>query len=297
MAIPRTKTAVRALLGAHGLHPRKLCGQHFLVDGNLVDAIARDAGVGPRDTVLEVGTGTGILTDVLADRAGQVVTCDVDGRLQQLARGLRSWPVTVRFMEADILAGKHRLNPDVIGAWQEGQRDGQQERQREGQREGQQEDGRLRLIANLPYSVATPLLANLLWSNIPVEDAVVLVQREAAERFTAAPGTKEYGPMAVAVALLADARILRPVGPQVFWPPPKVQSALLRLEFRRPDTAPQWIDAGLPRLLQEAFQHRRKTLRKALGEERVVAAGLDPSARPEEVAPEVWPSLLTTRPL
>ena len=277
MPVPRTKTALRALLGSHGLQPRKLRGQHFLVDGNLIDAIVRDAAVGPGDCVLEVGTGTGILTDALADRAGRVVTCDLDHRLQAMTRGLREWPSSVEFLAADILEGKHRLNAEVIGAW----------------RAGAAEGLRLRLISNLPYSIATPLLANLLWDGLEMHDAVVLVQKEAAERFTASPGTKEYGPMSIAVSLLAEARVLRPVGTQVFWPAPRVQSALLRIEPRHPAQAVEWREQGLPELLQTAFLHRRKVLRKSIDPERLEQAGIDPGARPEDLAPEAWLRLLT----
>jgi 16S rRNA (adenine1518-N6/adenine1519-N6)-dimethyltransferase len=281
VAVPTTKTGVQALLGAHGFHPTKIRGQHFLVDRNLIDAIVRDAGVGPSDCVLEIGTGTGILTDALAARAGRVVSCDLDARLQGIAKGLREWPSTVVFLLEDILAGKHALNPAVLSRWQS---------------EGASGALRLRIVSNLPYAVATPVLANLLWDGVAFEDAVVLVQREAAERFVAKPGTEEYGPMAIAVALLADAEILRRVPPQVFWPAPKVESALLRVRPRAPGEARRLRDRGLPSLLMDAFQQRRKTLRKRFGEARLLAAGIDPAARPENVAADAWLRLLTVPP-
>jgi 16S rRNA (adenine1518-N6/adenine1519-N6)-dimethyltransferase len=281
VAVPTTKTGVQALLGAHGFHPTKIRGQHFLVDRNLIDAIVRDAGVGPTDCVLEIGTGTGILTDALAARAGRVVSCDLDARLQGIAKGLREWPSTVVFLLEDILAGKHALNAAVLSRWQS---------------EGASGALRLRIVSNLPYAVATPVLANLLWDGVAFEDAVVLVQREAAERFVAKPGTEEYGPMAIAVALLADAEILRRVPPQVFWPAPKVESALLRVRPRAPEEARRLRDRGLPSLLMDAFQQRRKTLRKRFGEARLLAAGIDPSARPEDVPADAWLRLLTVPP-
>ncbi len=281
MPVPTTKTGVQALLGAHGFHPTRLRGQHFLVDRNLIDAIVRDADVGQNDCVLEIGTGTGILTDALAARAGRVVTCDLDARLQGIARGLREWPETVVFLLEDILAGKHALNQAVIRRWRE---------------EGAAGALRLRIVSNLPYAVATPVLANLLWDGIEFLDAVVLVQREAAERFVAGPGTAEYGPMAIAVALLARAEIVRRVPPQVFWPPPKVESAVLRVAPTAPARAIGLRDAGLPSLLMDAFQQRRKTLRKRLGEARLRAAGIEPRVRPEDVPPEAWTRLLTVPP-
>jgi 16S rRNA (adenine1518-N6/adenine1519-N6)-dimethyltransferase len=279
VAVPTTKTGVQALLGAHGFNPTRIRGQHFLVDRNLIDAIVRDADVGPEDCVLEIGTGTGILTDALAGRAGRVVTCDLDARLHGIAKELREWPSTVVFLLEDILAGKHALNPVVLSRW-----------------ESEGAALRLRVVSNLPYSVATPVLANLLWDGVPFLDAYVLVQREAAERFVARPGTSEYGPMAIAVDLLAEAEILRRVPPQVFWPAPKVESALLRVRPRAPAEARRLRDLGLPSLLMDAFQQRRKTLRKRFGEARLRSAGIDPAARPEDVPAAAWARLLTVPP-
>jgi len=280
MPVPRTKTAVKALLAAHGIHPRKLHGQHFLVDGNLIDAIVRSADVRPGDCVLEVGTGTGILTDALADRAGRVISCDLDAALQSVARGLREWPASVEFHCEDILQGKHRLNPKILERWTDAAREGMA----------------LKVVSNLPYSVATPFLVNLLWAGLEMEEAVVLVQKEAAERFTARPGTADYGPVSVAAALLAEARILRRVAPTVFWPAPKIDSALLRLAPSDPARARRLAAAGLPRLLQDAFLHRRKTLRNSLDPERLRVAGIDPGERPERVEPDAWLRLLTAPP-
>jgi len=228
VTVPRTKIAVRALLAAHGVGPLRRRGQHFLIDPNLVDAIVRSAEIDAGDCLLEIGTGTGILTDALADRAGRVVTCDIDARLQEITRTLRPWPPSVVFLTADILAGKHALNPEVIGRW----------------RAEAGPDLRCRVVANLPYSVATPLLANLLWQGIEMHDAIVLIQKEVAERFVASPGTAAYGPISIAVQLLAEARVLRHVGPQVFWPAPKVSSVL----------AARAAAGGLPLAPQDAAQ-------------------------------------------
>jgi 16S rRNA (adenine1518-N6/adenine1519-N6)-dimethyltransferase len=282
MAVPTTKTALRAFLGAAGIRPRRLQGQNFLADRNLVAAIAREAGAGPRDCVLEVGTGTGILTEALAETAGCVVTCDVDASLQELARGARAWPENVVFLAADILDGKHRLAPDVVGRWRA-------EREARGLRA-------LRVVANLPYAIATPFLANLLWEGVEARDALVLVQREAAERLLARPGTRAYGPVSVAVALFARARVVRHVPPQVFWPEPKVHSALLHLEIVDPDRARRLRAEGLERLLHDAFLHRRKMLRSSLPRERLAAAGVPEDARPEEVGSESWVALLRAAP-
>ncbi len=152
----------------------------------------------------------------------------------------------------------------------------------------------LLVVSNLPYSVATPFLMNLLWDAVGCRDIVVLVQKEVAERFTAAVGTAEYGAVSIVAALLARPRILRSVGPQVFWPRPKVQSALLRLTPEDPDRARALRERGLPELLHDAFLHRRKTLRKRLGAKRLEGAGLPIGVRPQEVEPEGWVRLLAS---
>jgi len=275
VAVPRTRTAIRALLSARGLHPNRLRGQHFLVDGNLIDAIVRDARVGPGDCVLEVGTGTGILTDALADRAGAVLSVDIDAEVQEVARGLRAWPPSVHFLAADVLAGKHALDPTVLEAWRD------------------LAGGTLvpRIVSNLPYAVATPFVANLLCQGLPCADATLLVQREAADRFFARPGTEAYGAVSVLVGLLARGMVLRAVPPQVFWPVPKVESALVRIEPLADGRAALLREAGLPALLRDGFSQRRKTLRKRFEPGRLVAAGIDPGARPGEVAPEAWERL------
>jgi len=221
--------------------------------------------------VLEVGTGTGILTDALADRAGAVVTCDIDPRMQAIARELRDWPPHVVFLAVDVLKNKHALAPRVLEAWRG-------------------PSPVRRIIANLPYSIATPFLANVLAENF--RDAWILVQREVAERIVAAPRTPPYGPVSVLVALAGRARIVRPVGPQVFWPRPGVRSAVVHLERR----APLAHHAPLVELLRRGFAWRRKTLRHAFSPARLEAAGIDPGARPQDVAPEGWAALLTVPP-
>lgn len=277
MAVPRTKTALKALLGAHQIHPAKLRGQHFLVDPNLIDFIVRTAGVGPGDNVLEVGTGTGILTDALERSGAAVLTCDIDTRMQGITRGLREWPERVRFLNTDVLRSKHALQGELLDAWAS-------------------VEGPRKVVSNLPYGVATPFLANLLWEGIEFSDALVLVQREAAERFVAPVNSSAYGALSVAVGLFARAEIVRFVGPQVFWPQPKVESALLRLVPNDPERAGELRARGLEELLREVFTQRRKTLRKRLGEQRLIRAGIDPGARPQEVEPEAWVRLLTVPP-
>lgn len=249
----QTPTSIAALLRHHGLNPRKHLGQHFLADPNIVEKVVRVAGVGPGDLVVEVGAGTGALTAALADAGCRVVAYEIDRRLEPILEAAVEGRADLRFADAfDVLPG------DLpAGEWT--------------------------LVSNLPYNVGTPLLLKLLTDAPAIVRFVVMVQREVADRLTAAPGSKTYGVPSVVAGLFADVRRAFTVPPQVFVPPPKVESAVVLLD-RRPD-----VDVDLARraaaLARTAFGNRRKMLRATLGAERVEAAGLDPAARPERFAP------------
>ncbi len=268
---------LRAQLERAGISPRRSAGQNFLVEENLVDAIARDGEVGPEDVVLEVGVGPGILTRRLVAQAHHVVGVELDHRVAALARELLGDPPNLTLVEADALASKNQLNPEVLAAV----------RQRLG------EQRRLRIVANLPYSVATPLVVLLLAEPLPLDQMVVMVQLEVAERFAAEPGQPQYGAVSVLCAALAEeVRLLRRVPPDVFMPRPKVTSAVVR--FRpRPDRH-QGFEA-LSEVVRGLFNYRRKTLLKAARlagrahpergwlEQAVTGSGLDPGSRVDEL--------------
>src|SRR5262249_27460688 len=153
-------------------------GQNFLIDLNLIDLIVRAAEVGPQDAVLEVGTGTGSLTAKLAEHAGAVATVEIDRMFQPVARQVVGDRPNVTFLLGDALERKNELNPDMLTTWDAAY-----------SRHG---CTRRKLVANLPYVIATPLVSNLLITDIPVERMVVMVQWEIAERMRATPGTKDY---------------------------------------------------------------------------------------------------------
>ena len=260
---PQTRSQVVELLQRHQLTPRKGWGQHFLVDPNLTRKVVATAKVGPGDRVLEVGTGTGTLTRALAEAGTEVLSFEVDLRLQPvLAETLQGVQrVEVRFADIMKLDLGEVLGP---GPWQ--------------------------LVANLPYNIGTPLLLDLLRRVPAVTRFTVMVQLEVAERLTAGVGSAEYGLPSVVVALHADARKEFTVPPQVFFPPPQVASAVVTLE-RRP--APPGADKALA-LAAAGFGQRRKMLRRSLREAVadpvavLTAAGIDPAARAEQVGPEGW---------
>jgi 16S rRNA (adenine1518-N6/adenine1519-N6)-dimethyltransferase len=256
---PLGAAATARLLERHGVRPRKALGQHFLVDPNVTRKIVAVAGVGPGDSVVEVGAGAGTLTRALAAGGARVVSYEVDERLRPLlAEALSGTDVEVRFADAA------RLHLDSV-------LDG---------------DGWV-LVSNLPYNVGTPLLLDQLREGKAIDRFVVMLQREAVERLAAEPGSRAYGLPSVIAQLHADVEVAFRVPPSVFLPRPDVESAVAVLRRRPPDRR-----AGAAvRLAAAGFGQRRKMLRRSL---RVVmaepgavlaAAGLDPEARAEDLAP------------
>jgi 16S rRNA (adenine1518-N6/adenine1519-N6)-dimethyltransferase len=280
---PRTTRALRAALEARGIGPRKRHGQHFLTDAQAVDAVVRDAGVEPGDSVVEIGTGTGLLTHALCEAGVDLDTFDVDATMLEVARSLRDWPERVRFHAADALQGKHELSEAVLAALADARR-----------RSG---PGRVHVVSNLPYNAATPILLALLSLDDPPDAVTAMVQEEVAQKFLARAGDDAYGPPSAFVALRARGSILRRFPPQVFWPAPAVRSALVRLV---PDSAPAIGTGeirGFSRFVLDLFTRRRKVLPTALRVARPALSGdearallerhgLSATVRPEDVPPE-----------
>jgi 16S rRNA (adenine1518-N6/adenine1519-N6)-dimethyltransferase len=249
--LPRqTLTYVRGLLQAHGLMPKAKMGQNFLIDLNLMDVILEAAELSVEDSVLEVGSGTGSLTSRLADRAGMVTSVELDPDFHELVKDLFHKRKNVELIHADILARKNELNPNVLEAWN--------------RKTIEKGCTRLKLVANLPYVVATPVIANLLLTEIPVERMVVMVQLEVAERLAANIGVKDYSSLSILVQSLARVKIIRRLGPQVFWPAPEVDSAIVQIipdaEMRAKVPNP----VAFRSFLRDLYTHRRKNLRASL---------------------------------
>ncbi len=258
---------VRRLLDEHGIDPSRARGQNFVVDPNTVRRVARLAGVGPGDRVVEIGAGLGSLSLALAETGAAVTAIEVDPRLVPVLRSMVE-PVGVSVVQADAM----RLDwAALLGAapWS--------------------------LVANLPYNVATPLVADLLDGVPAVVRMVVMVQREVAERLAAGPGDEAYGAVSVKVSYWATAAVVGRVAPTVFLPPPKVESALVRIE-RRPEPAVGDVDREwLFRLVAAGFGQRRKMLRRSLAglvaPDDFVAAHVREDARAEELGVEEWARL------
>jgi 16S rRNA (adenine1518-N6/adenine1519-N6)-dimethyltransferase len=245
------------------VRPRKALGQHFLADDNILRVIGRLAALEPDDVVLEIGPGLGVLTRYVAARVALVHAVEIDRRLERELAGLEG----VRLHWGDALA----LDLSTL------------------------EPAPSKLVANLPYNVATPLVAESLRLE-HIRDWCVMVQREVADRVFAQPSTKAYGAVSVLVQLTAERTGFHPVSREVFRPRPNVDSALVA--FRRIGAPPP---PAVRRVVEAAFSHRRKTLANALALAGVVsreaavaalaAVGREPNVRAEALAPPEFVSL------
>jgi 16S rRNA (adenine1518-N6/adenine1519-N6)-dimethyltransferase len=277
----QTQREIKSLLAEVGLHPQKRFGQNFLVDGNLLRKIVQAADVQPTDVVLEVGPGTGSLTEELLSRAGHVVAVEIDRGLQALCFQRFADQPHFTLIGQDVLERKSELAPLVLETLAQRHR---------------QLGGRLLLVANLPYQVATPLIIDLLLCDLPFAGMYFTVQAEVADRFTARPGTRDYGPVSIFCQQLADVSRIARVPATAFWPPPKIASAMLALQVcraRYPESATlaRWVA-----LVRCGFSHRRKTLhwnlRTMLSAEQLARLENDPnwdlSLRAEALPPARW---------
>jgi 16S rRNA (adenine1518-N6/adenine1519-N6)-dimethyltransferase len=251
MATRQTQSYLRSLFAQRGIAPRRQLGQNFLIDLNIHELIVKAAAVGPGDVILEVGSGTGALTSLLAGRGAAVVAVDVDPAMARLTAEAVAGLPNARVLHRDVLAGKHALCPEVLDAVRSGL--------------AAQTGRRFKVVANLPYNVATPVIANLLvHAELSPVLMVVTIQRELAERLVAEPASEAYGAVSVIVQALASVSIVRSLPPSVFWPRPKVDSAVVAI---RPDPARRarvGDVAWFQELVRGVFLHRRKYLRHVL---------------------------------
>jgi 16S rRNA (adenine1518-N6/adenine1519-N6)-dimethyltransferase len=246
----QTLSYLRNLFEERGIKPKNKLGQNFLIDLNLLDLLLRAAELTAEDLALEVGSGTGSLTARLAEQAGAVVSVEVDPAFANLTAEAVAGRPNVVLLHADVLKNKNELNPALLQALAD-----------LATKAGTK---RTKLVANLPYAVAVPVIANLLLSDVGAERMVVTVQWEIAERLLARPGTKDYGALAVLVQSLADVELVRQLPPAAFWPRPQVSSAIVLV---RPDAAKRGHVGDPLRLrnfLRDLYSHRRKNLRGAL---------------------------------
>ena len=270
---------LRAELEAAGYRPSRRLGQNLLTDPNMARALARDAGVAAGDFVLEVGPGGGALTLELVRLGVRLLAVEIDARLLALVRRRVAalappdapGDASVTWIEGDVLASKHALAGAVLDALPE--------------------RGPWHVVSNLPYAAGTPFVATAARLANPPRSMTCLVQLELARRIASGPGTGDWGPLAARIQLAYRASIGRSVPAHLFWPVPKVESAVLRLERREAPPDPT-LARAFEALTEVLFRHRRQSLgrvlRRVLGDrerarELLGRHGLEAAARPEEL--------------
>ena len=233
-----------------GIHPKTQHGQNFLIDLNLLRLLLDAAQLDRDDVVLEVGAGTGSLTVLLAELAGDVISVEIDAQMHQLASDTAINAANVKLLRLDALKSKNTLNPLVLTAVNEALSAGPSRR--------------FKLVANLPFNVATPIISNLLLTEVVPHSMTITIQKELADRIMARPSTKDYGALSIWMQSQSRIELVRLLPPTAFWPRPKVTSAILHIV--RDDA----LRNRIPHLrffhdfVRAMFFHRRKLLRSEL---------------------------------
>lgn len=281
----QTLTEIRALLASRGVRPKHRFGQNFLHDHNILRILVDAADLAPGHAgramaplVLEVGPGTGALTELLLERGARVIACEIDRDMASILRErvLPRAEGRLAIVEGDCLENSRTLSATLRAALAA-----------HGAERG------FRLVANLPYGCATPLLTTLLVEHPECERLHATIQREVADRLVASPRSDAYGPIRVLVSMLAKCEHTAEVSPGCFWPEPEVTSAIvsiaprarneLALELRTPDGCRRF-----DRFVTESFSRRRKQIGTILGRSFPFPAGIDAKQRPEELSPAQW---------
>lgn len=268
---------LRAFLEMQGIRADRRLSQNFLVDGNIVRKMIDFGEVSSNDTVLEIGPGPGALTQELLRRGARVIAVEKDAQLAEALQRLQTDDQRLTVLSTDFL--------DLS------------------LQETLPRTGRVKVIANLPYSITTPILEHLLGAQELLDSITVLVQKEVAERMSAMAGSKVFGSLSVLLQFWSDVHYAFTVSPHCFYPKPKVSSAVVQLLLHQP-LLPYSEQRSFFRLTRHAFNHRRKMLRRSLREfftqhvveEALKSCGFSITARPEDLSVVNWVSLYAKLP-
>jgi 16S rRNA (adenine1518-N6/adenine1519-N6)-dimethyltransferase len=262
----QTLAQIKAMLAERGVRPRHALGQNFLIDHNLLKRLIEDAAPPPHSLVLEVGPGTGTLTETLLARGLRVIACELDPTLADVVTQRITelgYAERFRLIRGDCLDPGKRVSRELISAIG---------------------DEPFSLIANLPYAAATPLMIALLIDHPHCRTMAVTIQREVIDRLAARPNTKDYGALSIIAQSLATITPLAKLPPECFWPRPQVTSGMVLLT-RRPDPLTRQ-PRELAAFCHTLFSKRRKQLGAILGRTAPLPDGIDPAQRPESLTPQ-----------
>ena len=244
----QTKQQIQQLLASAGVLPNKRFGQHFLIDLNLMRLLIDSACIGNNDIVLEVGCGTGSLTEALSEHAGKTIAVELDTTLAKIDERELAKAKNVKIINTDILEAKNTISRTVARALELARKNC---------------SGRVLLVANLPYNVASPVMVNLITGPIRADAMYVTVQKEVAQRMTAPLGGKDYGTLSIFLSATGDVKTERVLKPTVFWPQPQVDSAMISF-VRREEKVRRIRSMELFSEVVNLFmRHRRKMLKSS----------------------------------
>jgi 16S rRNA (adenine1518-N6/adenine1519-N6)-dimethyltransferase len=242
----QTKQDIERLLAIAGTKPKHRLGQNFLIDLNLMRFLVEAAHVHSPDVVLEVGCGTGSLTEELTSRAGYVVGVECDPILFQITQKRLAQSGNLTLLMTDVLESKNTICVPVVEALQKARGE---------------HSGHLILAANLPYNVASSVMANLITGPLAADRMTVTVQKEVADRMAALPGHEDYGPLSILMSATGQVHFLKKLPPTVFWPRPQVESAMVRFE-RDPQKVAQIHNMDFfQQVIHLLMSHRRKMIK------------------------------------
>ncbi len=251
---PHTKSMLKALLEERGVRVKKQWGQNFLIDQNLLQFIINTAELGPNDVVLEIGTGTGSLTRLLAQNARHVFAVELDRKLFEIMNETLKDYNNITTYNKDILKSKHHINPKIV-----------EDISNYIHAASSSENLSVKVISNLPYYISTPVIIDLLQEVLPIKTMVLMLQRDTTDRMKALPGTRNYGVLSIMTNLFANVKVLKKLPPDVFWPVPLVDSAIVKMTVNRHQYADKIRDYQVfQNVVHTIYISRRKTLLNSL---------------------------------
>jgi 16S rRNA (adenine1518-N6/adenine1519-N6)-dimethyltransferase len=246
---------LKVLFEERGIRIKKQWGQNFLIDQNLLQFIVKTAELSRNDVVLEIGAGTGSLTRLLAQEAGHVFAVEVDRKLFEILEETLKDFNNVTLINKDILKSKHHIQPEIVEAISD----------YVSTTNYSTEDSCVKVIANLPYYISTPVIIDLLQEILPIKTMILMLQRDTTDRIMAHPGTKDYGVLSIMTRLFAEVKVLKKLSPQVFWPAPLVDSAIVKMAVNRHTYVDTIRDyRGFQDVVRSIYSSRRKTLSNSL---------------------------------
>ena len=255
---PHTKSMLKLLFEERGIRIKKQWGQNFLIDQNLLQFIAKTAELSRNDVVLEIGAGTGSLTRLLAQKAEHVFAVELDRKLFQILEETLKDYNNVTLINKDILKSKHHIQPEIVEAISDHISTADFPSPSAG-------DSCVKVIANLPFYISTPVIIDLLQEVLPIKTMVLTLQRDTTNRMVARPGTKSYGVLSIMTRLFAEVKVLKKLPPEVFWPAPLVESAIVKMTVNRHTYADRIRDyQSFQDVIRAIYVSRRKTLSNSL---------------------------------